>query len=605
MAGATLHYEPSLRGEIDAFVAAYRRFLDGEAAMTKQAETMAKSADALLADLNRLVGGKVDETRLERQRKILDDLLAARAKLRQARENATFCLVTRKTVKDHLRQGGSLPNFTYDKATDTASYHFELESSGEGKGVRLVIPVADAASVGQTADAVFGTLLASMRAHTGTAVQMVVDGAIRERLLPGDARYRWFTEGMAASCTIGLLNKHVGREAAAAYAVALDVRPVADLEREADLLAWLSEDVAIDAPLEREQRLAQARRAFAAHEAQRLLDAHGPDTLARILDKTEARPKNASADLLAAIRAVTGDDIAARLRRYRTFATDAEGRKKHAAAYDAAIRRKDLATVLYYHLRERELKEQYELLDYARAARLLARLGHEAAGDAVYGKQMALLARQGLDEPLLALKALFVEYALEGSKLGKAYGVAEDVLAKRPAHLPSLAARLERLANAGKLDDARDVARFILTIDRDPASPIARFAEQVLDAKPGEKKLASADRVMRGQRKSADTRRPRSRVAHHKQRVLVPTLEHRDGGDDAPASLGGVSAHFVPPRWSVVLPVPTLEHRDEYPLLPSPRLSCPHSLSSACPHFSWLRGLLRDPLFSASSAISA
>lgn len=488
VAGATLYHEPLLRGEIDAFVTAYRRFLEGEAALTKQAQAMAKSANALLADIHRLVGGTPEEERLARQRKILDELLLARVKLQRARGDTTFCLVTRKTVKDHLRKGGTLPNFTYDKATDTASYHFALESRGEGKGVSLVIPVEGPKTVGQTSDAVFGTLLSSMRAHAGTAIHLAVTRAIGERLRPADARFRWFTEGMAASCTIGLLNKHVGRDAAAAYAMGLDVRPVADLEREADLVAWLSDNVAIDAPLEREQRLTQARRAFAAREAQRLLDAHGADTLARILDKTEARPKNSSADLLAAIRTVTGDDMAARLRRYRTFATDADGRKRYGAAYDEAIRRKDLATVLYHHLRERELKAKYELLDYARAARLLARLGHEAAGDAVYGKQMALLARQGLDEPLLALKALFVEYALEGSKLSKAYRVAEDVLAKRPAHLPSLAARLERLANAGKLDEARDVARFILTIDRDPASPIARFAEQVLDAKPEKKR---------------------------------------------------------------------------------------------------------------------
>jgi len=49
--------------------------------------------------------------------------------------------------------------------------------------------------------------------------------------------------------------------------------------------------------------------------------------------------------------------------------------------------------------------------------------------------------------------------------------------------------------------------------------------------------------------------------------ALVPMLLRRGGADDAPASACGVSADSVPPRWSVALAVPTLEHRDEWYLL--------------------------------------
>jgi len=46
--------------------------------------------------------------------------------------------------------------------------------------------------------------------------------------------------------------------------------------------------------------------------------------------------------------------------------------------------------------------------------------------------------------------------------------------------------------------------------------------------------------------------------------MLVPMLQRRDAACDAPASVTKGGVYSASPRWSVVLPVPTLEHRDEW-----------------------------------------
>jgi len=395
-------------------------------------------------------------------------------------------LATRQTIKDHLRKGGKLPGFAYDKATDKVIYHFFHKATSGGaegaKDVRIPLPVPakDTEKDLRTMLGMLGRIQSV--SYEGLALHELAEGAILGlRLRPAEPHFRWFSDGVANAIAIRLLEKHVGAAAAMQFAEAYDTVQCDVPPSQTNLLRWMGKAFAIEAPTAAEGRLHHARCCYATYEARRLIDAHGIDCIRKILDAAcKQRPVNSQV-LLAAVKSVTGEDIEKRFARYQDFKTPADGIRKHTAAFNAAMEKKDLESALWHALRAMELKKDIDLIGYTQCCLLLHRLGHEAAADGAIVKRIVLFERLGASGPTLAMKELFVQYALQCRNPRKAYAAAEHVLKDRPEFTPALAVRMHRLAATGEIDEAKKIARKILSLDTNEKSPQVRYAKRLLE----------------------------------------------------------------------------------------------------------------------------
>jgi hypothetical protein len=491
--GVALRYERSLAGELDAIKSSLSDLMKTEAQGVACIASLRGKSDGVIERVNRIVGFSPGEKEKGEQRKVLLgflDTIDKTMRLTRPGRKLTVYVVTRKTSKDYLRKGGKLPGFTYDRAKDLATYEFEIRGkvgSGAPPGdVELVLPVA-AEDAGKEVGAILARA-GRMRSWTsaGMAVHELAEiTMLAYRLKPLDPYFRWFSDGFANAITIHVLREFFGEPAAAEFAEAFDTSGYVDLEKQINLLYWMGLDFCVKTPLESESRLEHARYNYATREALGLIGRHGIGCVARILEKAcKSASGNDSRNLISAVKEVTGEDVEKRFLRYQSFRTKAEGLKRYAAAFSAAVGRKDYAEALPALLRIHELRGMVDPRIYGNVAQMLFRMGHEAAGDRAILDHAELCKRRGMKEAHVAMHALFIDHALRCRNLKKAVPSAEVVLKARPDCVPALAVRMLKLGTAGRIDEAKALARRILKLDREPKSPWRQLAEKALKAAP-------------------------------------------------------------------------------------------------------------------------
>ncbi|MHC4353416.1 MAG: hypothetical protein ACYS0H_11960, partial [Planctomycetota bacterium] len=141
--GATLYYERQLGEHVEAFRRLYEQFRADQAEQKSIIQGLLDTGDEILAEVNRIVGWAPNEKEQADQRKILNSLVAKSPQILDAKKELRFYLVTQATTKDHLRKGGSLPNYTYDKVTDSAAYSPQLLDEGPAGGIEFALPVKE------------------------------------------------------------------------------------------------------------------------------------------------------------------------------------------------------------------------------------------------------------------------------------------------------------------------------------------------------------------------------------------------------------------------------------------------------------------------------
>ncbi len=499
--GATLYYEKSLASQVDFVRVSYKKFLSEQAESKKPSEDVEKKWPDITRDVARILG--VPAASLGKVWKELFYLfLNMKVRLGDAQGRFRLYLVTRETTKDYLRKGGSLPNFTYDKATDTAKYGLftrvsksvsEKQSEDFTSAPPLIIeelalPVSGGDAVEgeiQQIFSAFSTLVGMGRRlggmTRGVLIHELAEGTILfHRLRPYDPYFRWFSDGFANAIAIHLLRKHFGEEPAKEFVRGFDHTKYSDIEKEINLYYWMGADFCIKTPLESQDRLQSARYAYATFETQRLIEKHGIECVARILDRACKKRINNSRNLVTAVKEVTGEDIKKRLRRYQTFDTREEGLQKYATGFKAAIGREGYGEALFNLLRVRELQGGRSVKNYYTAACVLFEMGHEDAGDQAIKDHLEFLKNRRLDEAHFAMQKLFIEYALKCKNLKKAYETAEEVLKKEPDFVPALAIRMDRLATTDKFSDAKQIARRILELEKNTDSAPYKLAQKLL-----------------------------------------------------------------------------------------------------------------------------
>jgi hypothetical protein len=243
----------------------------------------------------------------------------------------------------------------------------------------------------------------------------------------------------------------------------------------------MGHDFCIDTPPEVEGPLTNARYAYATFEAQRIIEQHGIECVAEILDLACKDKTNDSRNLDEAIREVTGEDIPKRFQRYQTFKTPSEGLAKYTEQFGAAMARKDYPEALMNLLHRLEVEGIGNPMYYGTAAYLLQKMGYEGLADQAILKPLGLMKRRGTEDSLLGMQTIFIIHAIKCGKLSKAHSMAEEVLKSKPDTIPALMVRLDRLVSLGKLDKAEKTARHILKLDNNPKSPARRLAQKTLE----------------------------------------------------------------------------------------------------------------------------
>ncbi|MHC4186185.1 MAG: hypothetical protein ACYSR4_09670 [Planctomycetota bacterium] len=490
IAGTTVHYEKCFEPNLPFFERTYQQFL--KATESEGTESL-QNKGQIIAEINRILG--IEDPNIKVQRQMLDDLTRP-----LPFPKPTFFLVTQATVKDFLRAGGKLPNFTYDKATDTADtagYLFQLWGTPQTLGQQtpqFAFPLKSEAEFEQVVSLLFGKLTEVVSvspgssARVGLAIHEVMEASLASRLKPQGPYCRWFTDGFANAITCEILNRHVGEEYAKEYASMLDSREYEDLKNQINLRYWMAGQYCVfllGSPIDYEQRLIEARYAYAM-----LIDKHGIDCVRKTLDELSGAESRTGADIISAIQKVTGEDMDVRPNRYQSFGTREEGIPKYTAPFNAASENNDYEKMLINLLRLMELHEfQYSpnnLESWGNAAWLLFKMGYEKTGDEVMQNCISLFEHSPVPVGHEAAMETFIVYAFKCDNPEKAGEVARELLKTRPEAVLALTVEMLTKVRSGEIVEARRMAKKIQALTKGKETVSYKAAAQVLAIEPNQ-----------------------------------------------------------------------------------------------------------------------
>ena len=485
IAGAMVHYEKCFEEKLGIFEKAYKQLQTTR--KKNQAQKVLENKDKIIADINGILG--ITETDTKMQNEMLVRFVGI-----FSGANSTFYLVKQSTIKDFLRGGGELPNFSYDKQTDTVNYRLTVGETSEScplKEFELSIPISSEESFEEEIAEIFKALGEAFGyVRIAIALHETVEMSLLLRVKPRDAYQRWFSDGFANAITIELLKRYVNNESADEFAADFDISKYNDLEKEINLLYWMSAKFCIfgaESPIEYEDRLILGRYNYATFEAQRLIDKYGIDCVVEILDEVCKGDSRTSKELFAAIKTVTGEDMVSRLERYQTFKNRKEGLAKYTDGLDTASNEKNYEEMLINLLRVMELEENQfspsSLESWKNAAWLLFLLGHEDIGDGVMSKCFELFSQIPDSSGRKAALEGFIVYALKCQKPQKAEEAAQEMLLSHPEHIPSLTVKMVVSVQSKELEEAKEIAKKILSLTEKGSLPY-KLASQTLGFKP-------------------------------------------------------------------------------------------------------------------------
>lgn len=490
----TVYYEKVFEPNLPFFEKAYSELLS---ALEKNKLVHAKR-DALLAEIDDILGIQDPDT--EKQKKLWAFIVEAFSSV----EDMTFCLIRQRTIKDYLREGGTLPDFTYDKTNDEVAYNLNISGSTKGdpvKHLELACPIESEQTLEKNVGALFRMLSeVTCQDMVGTAIHEIVEISLLQHIRPTGSYWRWFSDGFANAITYDVLKKHFSVQTADAFSKRFETDEYETLKKEINLQYWMSGKFCLllqDVPTEAGQQLNLARYAYATLEARRLIDNHGIDCVRTILDDIKSKPARTSKDLLATIQHVTGENIQGRLDQYQTFQTREDGLKKYAPALGKAAENKDLESILFNLFRLHDLRlpsEPMQILHDCRyAAKLLFRMGNEPDADAVMQHCVKFFSNPGFPQGNQVASEAFIVYALETGKPLKAKQHAEELLKSHPDHVNALTVQMLAFMKKRQLKEAQNAARKVVDLSTNKESQHYKVASSILAFNPNQPNSKATD----------------------------------------------------------------------------------------------------------------
>jgi len=485
LAGTKVYYEKTLEPNLPAFERELTKFAAGR---DKLGDFLARRHE-VVADINRILGAT--DPNAQEQAKILVRFATMFSQIKM-----TFYLAKMATTKDFLRSGGQLPNFSYDRASDTALYNPRIyvpEGATPPEKYDFCIPIAPDKEFGEYVASVFDVLKEfTGPSITGIAIHEVTEFTLLTRARPTDPYWRWFSDGFANAITFHLVEKYMGKDAAERFAHGFDPNDKQGLTNQVNLRYWMRADFCAcgtDVPVKAESEIESARYAYSTVEARRLIDAHGIGCVREILDRVAAKDKREGSDLLQAVKDVTGEDMEQRLARYQTFETRQQGLTKYSEAFKAASRESNYEQMFVNLLRAMELQEHGPSSDHLQsllnAALLLHKMGHDETGDAVMQRAVELYSKDSVVNGRQAVAEAFVFYALNCDHPQKARKTADEVLQAAPEHVPSLVVKMLLSRDDANMAEARRYAKEVCRL-AERQSRAYRVASEILAVDPNQ-----------------------------------------------------------------------------------------------------------------------
>jgi len=476
---AMVYYDPIYEGKLDFVKASLRELISG---IESRSALLAKK-DAIIDDINAIIGETEPDKAM--QASFLDKFTGSFREINQM----TFYLVSAEKAKEFQRKGGTLPDCTYDKETDTCSYEpkFGIGSAeGSLKSLELAIPIKSEKEFEKEIDgfieAISGLTGAMM---DDVAIHEVAEITLQRRIKARNPYLRWFADGAANAIAYEILKKHISQKHADEFLKEYDIAPYKELTAEINLQYWMLLKYCINADNRiKFDELEFPRYCFATHEMRRLIEKHGIGCIKEIADEMHKSKTQGDTKLLDTIKEVTGEDIAERLKRYQTFETRQDGMKKYAPKVEEAMKNKDKQAFIANTLRVLEMYENPYNIDSLTArkmiAQVLARSGKEKLGDNIMNNFLEMLSDVPIDKAKEISWQLFMDYALNTGRPGIAITQAEDTLKVLPDYVPALGIKMFTLANDGKILEAEPLAKKIRNLAKE-GSPFYEMAGKVLE----------------------------------------------------------------------------------------------------------------------------
>jgi len=456
-----VYYQPVFSEKMDQFEQSYTDFL----VKVKTAKEVSKKVDQVLDRINALIGGSFPK---ERQLALLSQFQTD-----YTPQERTFYLLHKESIKDYLRKGNTLPDFSYDAAEDMVTYHFQMlqfDQDTRKEVFEMVFPIGSVDEFAENCQAVFDTMTRGLGATGWVGIHEVTEISLMYHIKPTDPYWRWFSDGVANAVTYRVLADCIGETQARDFIIAYDTDKHADIKDQINLQYWMSAQYCINTPLASQERIKHARYAYATYEVQRLVNEQGWDKLKTIVTGASQSPTRKASDLIRIIKEVTGQDMLLRLAKYQSFSERAQGLAKYSAIYSKAAKTREYSALIENILRIQELHDQQlnmnGLTTWKNTAMFLSRLGHDSAADQAMEDCMELFAGTQHPSAIRAAKEAYLMYAVQTKKPGKGRAIAKEFLKDNPDHVWALSIQLLNLAFEGKLSQAGQVAQKVLGLSQ-------------------------------------------------------------------------------------------------------------------------------------------
>lgn len=357
-------------------------------------------------------------------------------------------VLLRTEVKEYLKQGGSLPGFSYDKQTGEVCYLMHQRSIQ--KTMTFCLPTDPKEPLAALDPFISLFALGKLEKAFPMMLNHSLEMLITARLKPCDPHVKWFTYGMANAATIELTEKYLGERAVADFATQFDTAKSPVDKGEVLLTLWQCDDASFEkhflemAPPEVASQVKEkwsglqlARQCYATLECRSIIDKHGPDVIGRIMDEAMARGPVSANSIFNATSKVMGEDIWERLQPYHAKLETGkamEAGEVMARRYQEA--RSPAATAVAFAC----IFDMASLApeSFARLLRIATPEILPAANRA-FTARVAYAMRGGEKEKLAWLKA-HVTYAIVRKQLGVAVGSAPELLKLEPDNWQALTA---------------------------------------------------------------------------------------------------------------------------------------------------------------------
>ncbi len=496
--GATVYYEPCLETKLEVFKKAYadyrERMAERLAPGSISREELVDKKTIIVDDIYNIIGG--DDKQLKE--KLLDvadgfNNLSGTVVMPLTGDDNVVYLMLQSTTKEYLRGGGTLPNLTYDKETDTAEYIMPFSSGANVSLNReILFPLASANEIESVLNTVFTSIPELFDQSFGkngfVVIHEVAEVGIMERLRTQDPYKRWFTDGFSNAITCEILQRHYSPEDVKEFLETYSTAPYQNLKSSCNLRYWFSRNFSMSnhPPIKQEDELTYARYCFATEQGLRMVKAYGIECIKKILDQYVANGEKKPGAILTAIEQATGDEIKKHLSAYQSFSTKKEGLKLYHQAVNTAMTEKNYSAAAFAILRILELRgdqpySPVSLNTRISLAELLYHNGHDQASTKWITEFADLMCLSKNPDKQYVGRRFVIMYAIKTGQPQIGLEYARAILQNKPEDTHGLMIVMLNEANQKNVSKAVELAKKICKIEPNEDDPCHAVAKSVLD----------------------------------------------------------------------------------------------------------------------------